>query len=139
MLRTRARTAVFGAVAAAPWWLGGERAHGKAPEGPGSDLEDRAVVPVPHHDALAYCAWVGARLPTEAEWEYAARGRLHRALRDLGRDLGDGPRPVGRPRGLVPAPRLVPQPLPGGRPVEEHPRLLTRHGGFRCAWDVGEG
>jgi hypothetical protein len=67
------------------------------------------------------------------------RGRLHRALRDLGRDLGDGSRRAGHPRGLVPVPRLVPQPLPGGRPVEEHPRLLHRARRFRCAWDVGEG
>lgn len=64
-------------VASAPWWREVEGADWAHPEGAHSDVADRADHPVVHVswlDANAYCAWAGARLPTEAEWERAARG-----------------------------------------------------------------
>ncbi len=77
------------------WWTWTPGASWRHPDGPGSSLDgrgDHPVVHVAHEDAQAYAAWSGLALPTEAEWEAAARGGLDQAAFAW----GDQPEPTGQ-------------------------------------------
>lgn len=77
------------------WWTWVKGASWRTPDGPGSSIENRGNYPVVHvaySDAEAYCKWGGNRLPTEAEWEFAARGGLEGKVYPWGNEF----RPDGR-------------------------------------------
>lgn len=73
-----------------PWWKKVDGAYWQNPQGPGTDIDnvmDHPVVHISWNDASEYCSWTGKRLPTEAEWEYAARGKLTQNTYPWGNEL----------------------------------------------------
>jgi sulfatase modifying factor 1 len=77
------------------WWQWTPGANWRHPEGPSSSITDRSTHPVVHvswDDAVAYAKWLGKALPTEAEWEFAARGGLEGMRFNWGNDVRPGNR-----------------------------------------------
>lgn len=81
---------ILGTAAGTPWWLnvrGADWAHPAGPRSHWEEIANHPVTQVSHTDALAYCAWAGRTLPTEAQWEYAARGGLAASRYPWGNEL----------------------------------------------------
>jgi formylglycine-generating enzyme len=104
------------------WWAFVKGANWRNPQGKGSDIKGKEQYPVVHiawEDALAYCKWTGKMLPTEAEWEYAARGGQQGLIYPWGSESIDAGKPKANSwQGKFPFLNLKTDGFEGASPVK---------------------
>ncbi|ALJ06245.1 sulfatase [Pseudalgibacter alginicilyticus] len=106
------------------WWEWSIGANWKHPEGPDSSIkgkDDYPVVHISYEDALAYCEWAGRRLPTEAEWEYAARGNKNGTIYFWGDDASELSKRVNSWEGEFPVNNTLEDGYERTAPVKSYP------------------
>ena len=120
------------------WWRLTFDARWNQPLGAGSAfIEDHPVVHIAYEDAVAYATWAGKALPTEAEWEYAARGGLEAASYAWGEDLAPGGAMLANYwQGAFPAENLLTDGFERTSPVRSFP--ANGHGLFDMIGNVWE-
>lgn len=124
----------------APWWCKVVGADWHHPEGPDTTIAGRDRHPVVHvswNDAIEYCRWAGKRLPTEAEWEYAARGGLEQKIYPWGDELSpDGQHLCNIWQGEFPTLDLAEDGYSAASPVDAFP--ANGYGLFATAGNTWE-
>ena len=122
------------------WWAYVRGANWRQPEGPGSNLEGRGQHPVLHvayEDVEAYAKWAGKRIPTEAEWEFAARGGLTGQVYPWGNEFRkDGKWMANTHQGHFPVEDTRADAFHGAAPVAQYPP--NRYGLYDVAGNVWE-
>jgi sulfatase modifying factor 1 len=122
------------------WWRWDPTASWRAPTGSGSDIvgrDNHPVVCVTNEDAREYAMWVGKRLPTEAEWEFAARGGLEKKIFTWGNEMKPGDQWMANTwQGPFPTRNTAEDGFPGTAPIRNFPP--NGYGLFDMAGNVWE-